>query len=87
MGNIGSSIANSMAEKQKAVQVEMQEKMVQNQKKQGERMKRMQIATQVAIARERFWWMAGFHGFISTGLLAGLIKKKPIHPGVILPYT
>jgi len=79
-----------MVEKQRALQVEMQEKMAQrqeaNMKKQQERMKRMQIATQVAIGREQFWWFAGFHSFLTLGLTGALIKKKPVHPAAVVPY-
>ncbi|KAG2383096.1 hypothetical protein C9374_004433 [Naegleria lovaniensis] len=84
---MGNSFANAFAEKQRALQLEMQDRMAVTQKKSQiamqERMKRMQIATQVAVARERFWWFAGFHAFITTGMT---IKRKHVHPAAVIPY-
>ncbi|KAL9654825.1 hypothetical protein ABK040_008618 [Willaertia magna] len=89
MSSIGSSVANTMVEKQKEAQAEMQEKMVKKQQenmiKGQERMKRMQIVTQVAIARERFWWFAGFDSLLTLGLVGATVKKKA-HPAIIFPW-
>lgn len=89
MGNIGSSIADRMVEKQKQTQLELQEVMMQKQWKNNlkgqERMRRTMIAQQMAMARERLWWFAGFVGTLCLGIGGYAIKHKRVPPAAIAP--
>jgi len=74
---MGNYIASSMAEKQKEVQKEMQKEMQEiqmvNMIRGQERMRRMMIVQQMAMTRERLWWIAAF-GTVFTGAVFGYIR-------------
>jgi len=94
---IGSSIASSMKnmqeemmEKQKKFQGEMQERMMGNQKENQrimqEKMRRQMLSFQMAMARERFYWLAGVGAFFLTGIAAAAARGKA-HAALIAPVT
>jgi len=84
MGNL---IAGSMLEKQKEMQSEMSKVqkaiMIQNQ----ERMRRLQIASAMAMARDRVMWMAGGGGIALTGLGIYTLRAKVFPKAAIIPLT
>lgn len=57
---VAESIAGEMAKNQDKMAARQAEAMLVN----GERMRRVQMATQMAIMRERFWWLAGWTSFV-----------------------
>jgi len=84
---MGNSIANSMAEKQKEMQKEMIKVQQQNMLKSQERMRRMQIAAAMAMARDQVMWMTGAGGIALTGLGAYTLRVKAFPKVAIVPIT
>uniref|UniRef100_A0A6B2LQW0 Plasminogen receptor (KT) n=1 Tax=Arcella intermedia TaxID=1963864 RepID=A0A6B2LQW0_9EUKA len=71
-----------MVEKQKEAQQEMASVQFNNQLKMQERMRRMMVAQQMAMTRERLVWFEGVLGVATTGALIGSIKHKTAAPWV-----
>jgi len=84
------TVQDEMMEKQKKFQGEMQERMMgaqkENQRIMQEKMRRQMLSFQMAAARERFYWIAGFGGLVLAGLGAAIARGKG-HPALILPVA
>jgi hypothetical protein len=89
MGNLTSSFADAMIEKQKQAQLELQEVMMAKQWKNNvraqERMRRQMVAQQMAMARERVWWFGGFAGTMLLGFCGFAVKHKRVPPAAVAP--
>lgn len=64
---IAESIANEMARHQKEAQDRMSQKQTEQMLINGERMRRTQMATMMAVTRERFWWLSAWTGLMLAG--------------------
>lgn len=84
---MGNSIAASIAEQQKKVQKEMQQEMgkmqLENMIKGQERQRKMMMAQQIAITRERLYWFVGFGTFATTGAIVGAMRGHSSSTAVI----
>jgi len=56
----------------------MQEKQMGNMLRSNERMRRLQVAQQLAIARERFWWYASAYSLLLAGVVGASVKQKKV---------
>jgi hypothetical protein len=81
---IGQSIATSMAENQKKMMEEQMKKQYEMQKKAQERMRRQMISQQMAMARERVYWMGAAYSGLVLGLIMNTIKTKKF-PTMAIP--
>lgn len=96
---MGNSIATAMVEKQKEMQQEMMQKQLKMQVRGQERMRRMMVASQMAMMREQLMWEGGFkknemmklifEGLLSFGLLglAAYSAKNGFPKPAIIPIT
>jgi hypothetical protein len=51
-----------------------------------QRMRRIQIATQIATTRERLYWLGGLYSFALLGLTVNTLKNKKIQPKSLIPF-
>eukprot|EP01114_Cavostelium_apophysatum_P001599 TRINITY_DN1139_c0_g1_i1.p1 TRINITY_DN1139_c0_g1~~TRINITY_DN1139_c0_g1_i1.p1 ORF type:complete len:154 (-),score=19.45 TRINITY_DN1139_c0_g1_i1:10-471(-) len=86
---IATSIADNIVAAQKEVQKEMQKEMqeiaIKNQLRAQERMRRTQMAMQVAVTRDRLHWMAGTGGVAVLGLLGHTLRGGRINAAIGAP--
>jgi len=86
---MGNYVTTPLIEKQKEVQKEMQKEMVEVQMKNmmlgQERMRRMMIAQQMALTRERLWWLGGIGGFATFGLAGYAARTRTFPTPAIVP--
>lgn len=81
---IGASISESMETTQRKMMGEQMEKQWKMQKKAQERMRRQMITFQMAMARERCYWMgAGWAGLV-LGVIGKTVKTKQF-PALSVP--
>jgi len=78
-----------MVEKQRELQKEVQKDMsaiqLNNMILGQERMRRMMIAQQMAIARERLIWIGAFGGFLTLGLTGYTVRTKSFPAPAMVP--
>eukprot|EP01118_Nematostelium_gracile_P003193 TRINITY_DN13633_c0_g1_i1.p1 TRINITY_DN13633_c0_g1~~TRINITY_DN13633_c0_g1_i1.p1 ORF type:complete len:133 (+),score=33.66 TRINITY_DN13633_c0_g1_i1:24-422(+) len=92
MGISASSIADTMVEKQRALQKEMQKEMAEvqarNMRLNQEKMARMMVVQNMALTRERLNWMGGFGILATLAALGHSIKTKHASPLTVplVPY-
>ncbi|KAI9021864.1 hypothetical protein DFJ74DRAFT_103038 [Hyaloraphidium curvatum] len=81
---MGSVLSTSMGETMEKNQVKMMEQQRAMMLKQRE----VQMATQLAMARDNFKWFAAFYGIAGVGLLNGFRHtKKPAFIAPLVPLT
>lgn len=73
------SVTSSISDAGKGVA----DRMTENQREAQERVRRVMIAQQMAIARERTWWFGGVTSALGVGLLLGAMKGKNVTLGSI----
>lgn len=77
---IGEAIGNNM-KKNMQEQMQFQKELILKQRQ-------MQMATQIAMARERFWYFQWFYYVAAIGLLVGsLAQKKPKILAPLVPLS
>ncbi|KAJ3105525.1 tRNA-splicing endonuclease subunit sen54 [Phlyctochytrium planicorne] len=78
MGQIVSSVAEPIVEKQKMAKV--------MEMRQGKMQRDMQMAIQIAMTKDRVYWMLGFAGAMGTvGLVRKTMKASPVMPLPLIP--
>jgi Fe2+ transport system protein B len=88
MGNsIGSAVSSNMEQMQRKLQEEMREKQWEMQLRGQERMMRTQLSMQMAMARERMYWMGGAYGAALTGVLGAKLKGHAIPKVTAVPLA
>lgn len=83
---MGNAMSNQMIHGQREFLPEMLDAQLNNMMRGQDRMMNLQIATQVAFARERFQWMAAFWCAASIPITALAITKNPAIRFAALPY-
>eukprot|EP00818_Percolomonas_sp_WS_P010312 CAMPEP_0117451294 /NCGR_PEP_ID=MMETSP0759-20121206/8929_1 /TAXON_ID=63605 /ORGANISM="Percolomonas cosmopolitus, Strain WS" /LENGTH=137 /DNA_ID=CAMNT_0005243881 /DNA_START=43 /DNA_END=456 /DNA_ORIENTATION=- len=77
---MGSTISSSMGDAMERNQKSMSKLQEKNMKKGQERMRRVMMAQQMALARDRFQWMSGVYSVILTGVTARCIHSRTSPP-------
>eukprot|EP01128_Nolandella_sp_AFSM9_P002991 TRINITY_DN13444_c0_g1_i1.p1 TRINITY_DN13444_c0_g1~~TRINITY_DN13444_c0_g1_i1.p1 ORF type:complete len:144 (+),score=36.93 TRINITY_DN13444_c0_g1_i1:261-692(+) len=86
---IGASIQESMGEVMKKNQEQMMAQQMEMQVLMQERMRRIMFTQQLAIMKERLYWMSAFGATIGTALIAGISRGvvPARNAGMLLPYS
>eukprot|EP01122_Echinamoeba_exundans_P005595 TRINITY_DN15747_c0_g1_i1.p1 TRINITY_DN15747_c0_g1~~TRINITY_DN15747_c0_g1_i1.p1 ORF type:complete len:158 (-),score=24.13 TRINITY_DN15747_c0_g1_i1:42-458(-) len=82
---MGAQFSQTFADKQREVQAEMMQKQTENMLRTQERMRRMMVAQQLAVARERFYWIGGTYATALTAFSAFVVKNKRVPPAAAIP--
>ncbi|KAL6057372.1 hypothetical protein QOT17_015519 [Balamuthia mandrillaris] len=85
---LANSVAEKMGEKQREMQQEMAAKQLANMLKGQEEMRKKMLAQQIAITRERLWWLGGvWAAFTTLGCVATLKKGFGATKVGLIPWS